>query len=218
MLYSSPRSASVKIEAEPTTLFRVDEKTFRFMMQSQTQKTEEERKKLLTNIPFLSSLDAADIARLCSVMQPVLFSTGDYIVKKGESGKSFYILQEGRVRVTEIFVGGTSYEDIDLNQGDYFGEDSLVSDEPRAANVVALTSGTAFSIDREMVKKILGDFGSLISKAQDRQRLVSSFWEIIDMIASSCRPYYHNFLQTIILHFSITGIDEDSAGWRFGIF
>ncbi len=172
LLYKCPRAATVRAEAEPTTLFRIDQKTFRYMTQSQIKKSEEQKKTLLKEIPFLSTLGADDISRLCSVMKPVLFSTGDYIVRKGDNGSSFFIIQDGKVRLTEIFVGGTSYEDISLGIGDYFGEDALISDEPRAANVVALTKGSAFSIDRATVWKVLGDFASLISKAQDRQRLV----------------------------------------------
>jgi cAMP-dependent protein kinase regulator len=99
---------------------------------------------------------------------PCLFYTVDYIVKKGEQGNFFYVLQEGRVRVTDIFVGNTHYENVTLEPGDYFGEGFLISTEPRAANVVASTEGVAFSIDRETFTKVLGDFSRLISKAQDR--------------------------------------------------
>ena len=175
LLYRCPRSATVRVMDRGTSLFRVDQKTFTIMMQSETKKSEEEKRELLQKVPFLSSLGAEDITRLCSLMGPVLFSTGDYIVRKGDQGSSFFIIRDGKARVTEIFVGGTSYEDISLERGDYFGEDALVSNEPRAANVVALTKGSAFAIDRESVCKVLGDFGSLISKTQDRQKLVRSF-------------------------------------------
>jgi CRP-like cAMP-binding protein len=142
-------------------------------MQSQTKKSEEAKEKLVRGISFLAHLGDEDIHRLCSCMTPCLFSTGDYIVRKGEQGDSFYILQEGRVRVTDIFVGNTSYEDVTLEPGDYFGEGALISAEPRAANVVALTKGTAFSIDRETCRRVLGDFATLMSKSGDRMRLVS---------------------------------------------
>jgi CRP-like cAMP-binding protein len=172
LLYTCPRSATVRA-LERTTLFRTDQKVFTIMTQSETKKSEEEKRELLRKIPFLSSLGADDINRLASLMGPVLFSTGDYIVRKGDKGSSFFIIRNGKARVTEVFVGGTSYEDISLEEGDYFGEDALVSDEPRAANVVALTKGSAFAIERDSVWKVLGDFGSLISKTQDRKKLVS---------------------------------------------
>jgi len=173
LLYKCPRSATVRATDRNTSLFRVNERTFTIMMHSETKKSEEEKRQLLRSVPFLSALGSEDITRLCSLMGPVLFSTGDYIVRKGDRGSSFFIIRDGKLRVTEIFVGGTSYEDVSLEKGDYFGEDALISDEPRAANVVALCKGSAFAIERESVRKVLGDFGSLISKTQDRQKLVS---------------------------------------------
>jgi CRP-like cAMP-binding protein len=171
LLYTCPRAATVTALTQPTSLFRVDPKSFHFLMQSQTKKSGEEKLKLLSDISFLLNLGDEDIMRLYSVMTPLLFCTGDLIVRKGDQGNSFYILQEGRVRVTDIYVGNTSYENVTLEPGDYFGEGSLVSNEPRPANVVALTKGMAFSIDRGQFEKVLGDFPRLVSKAQDRQRL-----------------------------------------------
>lgn len=206
LLYKCPRAATVRAETEPTRLFRIDQTTFRYMTQSQLKKSEEQKRKLLKEIPFLSTLSAEDISRLCSVMKPVLFSTGDYIVQKGDTGSSFFIIQDGKVRLTEIFVGGTSYEDTSLGTGDYFGEDALVSNEPRAANVVALTKGSAFSIDRANVRKVLGDFASLISKAQDRQRLVR--W-------CSKAGTIHLPVSSRMLFF--VGVDENFPRCRLGI-
>jgi cAMP-dependent protein kinase regulator len=206
LLFTCPRAATVKAASQPTSLFRVDQKTFRYIMQSQTKKSANEKEKLLRDISFLSHLNTGDFQRLCSVMTPCLFYIGDYIVKKGEQGDSFYVLQEGQVRVTDIFVGNTHYEDVTLEPGDYFGEGALISSEPRAANVVALTQGTAFSIDREIFTKVLGDFSRVILKAQDRQRLVSS--GDAKLIGSYMHCLNH------IVAFPTTGGDKDIQGRR----
>jgi CRP-like cAMP-binding protein len=76
-------------------------------------------------------------------------------------------------------VGNIRYEDITLEASDYFGEGALISSESRAASVVAMTKGTAFSIDRTTFQKVLGDFSKLIAKSQDRHRLVSFSCRII---------------------------------------
>lgn len=174
LLYSCPRAATCIADTPTTRLFRVDQKTFRCMMQSQTKESEKKKQKLLHDIKFLEHLSHEDFNRLCSVMTPCVFGTGDYIVKKGERGDSFYVIQEGKVRVTDIVVGKTRYEDVTLEAGDYFGEGALISSEDRAANVVALTKGAAFAIDRKTFQRVLGDFVKVIGKAQDRRRLVSN--------------------------------------------
>jgi cAMP-dependent protein kinase regulator len=175
LLYTCPRNASVIAESPSTRLFRVDQRTFRFMMQSQTNDLEESKKKLLRGIKFLEHLSDEDLVRLSSVMTPCIFTIGDYLVKRGEKGDSFYILHEGKVRLMDIVVGNNRYEDVTLHTGDYFGEGALISSETRTANAVAVTKGTAFSIDRSVFQRVLGDFITVIRKAQDRRRLVSLF-------------------------------------------
>jgi CRP-like cAMP-binding protein len=100
-------------------------------------------------------------------------------VKFGERGDSCYVIQDGKVRVTDIVVGNIGYEDVNLEAGDYFGEGALISTEPRAASVVAMTKGSAFAIDRGTFQKVLGNFEELVAKSQDRHKLVSrhSSWQ-----------------------------------------
>ena len=173
LLYTCPRAATVMASAE-TKLFRVDQKTFRHIMESKAKQMEELKLSLLHGISFLKDLVESDLKRLSSVMFPRIFDTGEYLIKKGDAGDAFYILYEGSVKVTKISIGNTSYEDVTLEPGDHFGEMSLVTSAVRAANVITLSKGTAFSIDRETFEKILGKFSRVILKAQDRRKLVSA--------------------------------------------
>jgi cAMP-dependent protein kinase regulator len=198
LLYTCPRAATVIAESPSTKTYRVDQKTFRFLMQSQTKESEEKKRKLIRGIKFLENLREEDLVRLSSVTTPCIFSTGDYIVKRGEQGDSFYIIHEGKVRVTDIVVGSNSYEDVTLESGDYFGEGALISSEARTANVVALTKGTAFAIDRTTFQRVLGDFVKVIRKAQDHRRLVSqalfrfrSFYHFGQLVLTFLHFYLH---------------------------
>jgi cAMP-dependent protein kinase regulator len=173
LLYTCPRAATVMASAEPTKLFRVDQKTFRHIMESKAKQMEELQLSLLRGVSFLKDLVESDLKRLSSVMFPRIFDTGEVITKKGDVGDAFYILYEGSVKVTDISIGNTSYEDVTLESGDHFGEMSLITSAVRAANVITLSKGTVFSIDRETFEKILGKFSRVILKAQDRQKLVS---------------------------------------------
>ena len=46
--------------------------------------------------------------------------------------------------------------------GDYFGERALIKNEPRAANVIAVTDCVLVSIDRHSVKRLLGPLEELL--------------------------------------------------------
>ncbi len=60
------------------------------------------------------------------------FQPGDTIVKEGESGLGFYLILEGKALVKRK--GRTLTR---LGRGSFFGEMSLLDDQPRSADVVA---------------------------------------------------------------------------------
>jgi cAMP-dependent protein kinase regulator len=173
LLYTSPRAASA-IAEEKTIVYRVDQKTFRYIMQSQTLQTENDKKDLLQGISFLQDLDPTDINKLVHTMTPRVFETGEYLVRKGDDGDTFYVIQEGKVNVTDITIGSTDYEDQTLGAGDYFGERALVTKEPRSANCIAKTDGIALTINKETFEKVVGKFALLTMKSEDKRKLVSS--------------------------------------------
>lgn len=172
LLYTSPRAASV-IATTETTLYRVDQKTFRYIMQSQTLEAENKKRNLLKAITFLDGLDPSDLNKLVHAMTPLKFSAGDYLVLKGDEGESFFVIQEGTVTVKNITIGSTDYEDTILGPGDYFGERALISREPRTADCIAESDGVALTIDKETFEKVVGQFSFLVKKANDKRKLVS---------------------------------------------
>jgi cAMP-dependent protein kinase regulator len=171
LLYTSPRAASVIAEGKGT-LYRVDQKTFRYIMQSQTLQTENDKKDLLKGVTFFNVLDPTDINKLVHTMIPRVFEAGEYIVRKGEEGDTFYVIQEGKVRVTDITMGSTKYEDQVLGPGEYFGERALIRKEPRSANCIGKTNGIAMSIDKETFEKVVGSIVLLTMKAEETRKLV----------------------------------------------
>ncbi|CAJ1931536.1 unnamed protein product [Cylindrotheca closterium] len=171
LLYTSPRAASVIAQENPTVLFRVDQKTFRYVMETKAKESENEKMGLLKKIGFLKDFKHSDLTRLCDCMVPRNFEKDEVVVTKGEEGDLFYILKEGLMKVTDISVGGTAYEDVTLSPGDYFGERALLLSEPRAANVVGMQSGSCFVIDRFTFEKVLGSFSQVIMRSQDRVKL-----------------------------------------------
>lgn len=171
LLYTSPRAASVIAESD-TVLYRVDQKTFRYIMQSQTIQTEKDKKDLLMGVAFLKNLEPSDINKLIHTMTPRKFEVGEHLCRKGEQGDTFYVIQEGEVRVTDITIGSTDYEDQTIGPGDHFGERALVTKEPRSANCIGKTEGIALCIDLETFQKGLGNLSVLTMKSEDTRKLV----------------------------------------------
>ncbi|RHY89545.1 hypothetical protein DYB37_007618 [Aphanomyces astaci] len=83
---------------------------------------------------------------------------GDVIVRKGEPGNVLYMIQAGTVVCTDI----GALDDIELHDGEYFGERALMKDEPRAATVYAKTGVHVMALDREVFTSVLGPLQELI--------------------------------------------------------
>jgi CRP/FNR family transcriptional regulator/CRP/FNR family cyclic AMP-dependent transcriptional regulator len=67
------------------------------------------------------------------------FEAGESIVKEGESGTGFYLVADGNVEVRRK--GKTISK---LAKGDFFGEMTLLDNQPRSADVVASTPTTCY--------------------------------------------------------------------------
>ena len=172
LMYTSPRAATVKTVTEKTILYRVDQATFRFILQAQTKEAASEKVELLKMVSFLKDLDSKQISKLAAVMTPKKFSAGDHIMRKGDAADFFYILAEGSVTAKNVAVGDAKFEDLKLEKrGDYFGERALVTGEPRAADIVANNEVTAFAIDKDTFENVLGNYNKLILRGQEKREL-----------------------------------------------
>jgi CRP-like cAMP-binding protein len=78
------------------------------------------------------------------------------IVRKGEPGDAFYVILEGRARVTEV---GKM-----LAPGEFFGELALLDGEPRSLTVEAETDVLALRVGRTEFLRMLKDEPSVSLK------------------------------------------------------
>jgi CRP-like cAMP-binding protein len=104
------------------------------------------------------------------------FKDGDYICTQGEQGKEFFIIQEGSVKVVERRPnpeGG--FQDVvlvTLREGHFFGEMSLVTDEPRVANVISIKNTICLSLSKTVFRKALSDetFNDVLREALEKRK------------------------------------------------
>ncbi|MGZ8186299.1 MAG: cyclic nucleotide-binding domain-containing protein [Methylobacter sp.] len=81
------------------------------------------------------------------------FHANEIIVKEGEIGKTLFMIEEGRLRVS-IQVELDKQRNIqpgirDMGKGDIFGEVCLYKSQVRNASVTAVTEGSLLEIDGE---------------------------------------------------------------------
>lgn len=87
-----------------------------------------------------SNLPSAHIAELLNRFARLEVQAGDIILREGEEGDYYYVIESGRAAVTRL-VGGVVVTLADLKSGDPFGEEALVSDAKRNATVTMKLPG-----------------------------------------------------------------------------
>jgi predicted MFS family arabinose efflux permease len=98
---------------------------------------------LLRGITIFAALPAPTLEHLAHALRELHFAAGSDIVRVGERGEDFFIVDSG---LAEVLVDGTSKP---VESGDFFGEIALLRDVPRTATVRAVTDVTLYALGRD---------------------------------------------------------------------
>jgi len=112
--------------------------------------------RILQSKAFLQ-IPPANIQQIFMRIQEKPVKAGDVIIKQGDDGDNYYIIQHGKCKVTRNSKTGSELTLAKLGDGDAFGEEALLSETKRNANVVMLTDGTLMCLSKE-------DFNSLLKE------------------------------------------------------
>jgi cAMP-dependent protein kinase regulator len=113
-------------------------------------------------------VDDYEISQICDALQTIKVTTGEYLIKEGETGDKFYIIEDGEAFAEKFNKDlGKKVSVLDYEKGSYFGELALIRDEPRAASVVAKTNCKLLSLDRMSFKRLLGPIETLLKRNSD---------------------------------------------------
>jgi len=109
-----------------------------------TEPGDPRRLELLQAIPIFSPLSPPVLEQLAARLTPVHASAGEEIIRLGDHGDRFYVVNSGEV---EILVDGEPPRR--EGEGEYFGEIALLRDVPRTATVRAASDVDLFALDRD---------------------------------------------------------------------
>jgi ATP-binding cassette subfamily B protein len=108
----------------------------------------------LGELPLMKGVSTETLAEVARWFGTETFKEDREIVHQGDPGDRFYILARGTVEVTRM-ENGTSVRVANLQDGDYFGEMALLSDQPRNATVRTLTPCVCLSLPRDLFDRLL---------------------------------------------------------------
>ena len=96
-----------------------------------TNMTTQER---LSQVPIFSELSRSELRSVSRLMTPTRVRQGRALTKQGQIGREFIIILEGNATVLQ-----DGRKVASLSQGDFLGEFSVMTGEPRTATVIADT-------------------------------------------------------------------------------
>lgn len=83
----------------------------------------------------------SNIQQVFMRMEPVQYRAGERVINQGDEGDYYYFIRSGRALVTHNTKSGKEIKLAELDAGHGFGEEALVSDNKRNANVTMVTDG-----------------------------------------------------------------------------
>ena len=122
------------------------------MSSTMKQSDDESVIEMLQKTPLWSALSKQDLKLVAKLSHERSFQIGQAIVTKGEAGVGFYLILEGAV---EVRSGGKSLSK--LGPGQFFGEMSIIDNQPRSADVVAIENSRVLILSAWSFKTLISD-------------------------------------------------------------
>jgi CRP-like cAMP-binding protein len=107
---------------------------------------------MLEKNPLWAGLNTKDLQAIIKVSEERKFETGDIILGKGEGGVGFYLIMDGSVEVkTDSKILAK------LGPGQFFGEMSVIDNQPRSADVIAAEPSRCFIVSEWSFKALISE-------------------------------------------------------------
>jgi CRP-like cAMP-binding protein len=135
----------------------------------------------------------ANIQAIFMRLQQVNYRAGDVVIKQGEEGDFFYVITRGRCVVTrETPLNKEGIRLAELQVGDTFGEEALISEAKRNATVTMETDGSLMRLGKEDFRKLLNEPMLDWVDTAEAEKIVADGGQWLDVRLPSEFEAYHN--------------------------
>ncbi|KAM3467638.1 hypothetical protein MY5147_008736 [Beauveria neobassiana] len=163
LMYNAPRAATIVSAEANCTLWALDRVTFRRILMESTFARRRMYESFLEEVPLLSSLTPYERSKIADALETQKFAPGAVIIKEGDPGYSFYLLEDG---TADAYKGDISNKVLQYKKGDFFGELALLNDAPRAASVVATTDVKVATLGKNAFQRLLGPVEGILRRTK----------------------------------------------------
>jgi len=158
LMYNAPRAATVTATVDSVG-WVVDRFTFRRILANVSDTQIHEYESFLKKVELLAPLSSREREKVAEAMEEASYRKGEVLAKQGDRGDCMFVLKRGNVVCT---IDGEEVKR--YNPGEYFGERSLIKDEPRAATLTAANDVDVLQLDRAAFSLLLGPLEDIMAR------------------------------------------------------
>ena len=133
---------------------------------------------LLRQTDLFQGLTPEELGKITGISAKEAHAAGAVVFEEGQVGDKFYLILKGEVRISKMIPGVGEEALVILKKGSYFGEMSLIDDQPRSAHAIANKPSELMVIER-------GDFEKLMSK--DKELAYKLLWTFLRTLSRRLR-------------------------------
>ena len=105
LLYNAPRAATIIADTD-ALLWSLDRSTFNNIVKGAAFKKREKYEKFIEKVSVLSSMEPYEKSKLADAFKEEIYKPDSYIIKEGEQGDIFYIIESGEAFATKTLKAG----------------------------------------------------------------------------------------------------------------
>lgn len=117
----------------------------------------------LSKLPGFAVVETDQLEALERSLRVMSFEADSFLMHRGDPGDHMLVIMDGRVRVPIFDSAGNEKQVVHLASGDFVGEMALLTGEPRFADVIADTAGTAIVLTKQAIEPLLSEHPQLAS-------------------------------------------------------
>uniref|UniRef100_A0A2S2R382 cGMP-dependent protein kinase n=1 Tax=Sipha flava TaxID=143950 RepID=A0A2S2R382_9HEMI len=151
-------------------LWAIERQCFQTIMMRTGLIRQTEYTDFLKSVPIFKDLPEETLIKISDVLYETSYSAGDYIIRQGARGDTFFIINKGKVKVTIKQSNSTEEKYIrTLQKGDFFGEKALQGEDLRTANIIACDPDgvSCLVIDRETFNQLISGLDEIRTRYKD---------------------------------------------------
>ena len=139
--------------------------------------------RMIRSVSIFAGLEDNALDILLSQAEKSVVLSAQIIVREGDEGNRFFLIESGMVRVCKRYEEPDEVEFAVLSDGDFFGEMCILETLPRSATVQALTDATLYSFSSmaflQVYEQLPKQYGILLLNiARDLSRRIRHLDEI----------------------------------------